>query len=207
VDAQLAVALVNTVRVVRRSRGKLRDVLRSPEGLRTWLDDAHERWPSFPGDALPVDDETVDRLIEVRQALRSLFARAIAPEPPSAADADSLPSAQSALATINDVLREAQVTPHLAWPDGEEPDLHWTVREDLDDRLRAVASLAWAGTRFLNSDRRELLRACPGPLCVLYFVKEHHRQQWCSAACGNRARVNRYYYGRREAETASVDAS
>ncbi|WP_139813476.1 CGNR zinc finger domain-containing protein [Mycobacterium simiae] len=25
-----------------------------------------------------------------------------------------------------------------------------------------------------------------------YFVKEHFRQQWCSAVCGNRARVARH---------------
>ncbi|MFD1151689.1 CGNR zinc finger domain-containing protein [Saccharothrix hoggarensis] len=206
-DTQLALTLVNTVRVVRRTRGRVRDVLRSPEGLRGWLDQVHERWPMFPTHAVPADSATADRLVEVRQALRALFAHAVAPDPPSAPDAHELPDLAVALATVNQVLREAEVTPHLVWPGDGEPDLHWSVPVDLDDRSRAIASLTWVATRFLASPAREQLRACPAPLCVLYFVKEHHRQQWCSSACGNRARVSRYYYGRRESDAVEESAS
>ncbi|WP_317183827.1 CGNR zinc finger domain-containing protein [Intrasporangium sp.] len=38
------------------------------------------------------------------------------------------------------------------------------------------------------------MRACYGPGCVLYFVREHTRREWCSAGCGNRARVARHYH-------------
>ena len=37
------------------------------------------------------------------------------------------------------------------------------------------------------------LRACLAPGCVLYFVADHPRREWCSPACGNRARVARHY--------------
>jgi predicted RNA-binding Zn ribbon-like protein len=37
------------------------------------------------------------------------------------------------------------------------------------------------------------LRACLAPGCVLYFVKDHPRREWCSAGCGNRARAARHY--------------
>jgi predicted RNA-binding Zn ribbon-like protein len=38
-----------------------------------------------------------------------------------------------------------------------------------------------------------LLRACLAPACVLYYVQDHPRRSWCSAACGNRARAARHY--------------
>ena len=31
------------------------------------------------------------------------------------------------------------------------------------------------------------------PGCVLYFIKDHPRREWCSTACGNRARAARHY--------------
>jgi predicted RNA-binding Zn ribbon-like protein len=37
------------------------------------------------------------------------------------------------------------------------------------------------------------LRACGAPGCVLMFVKDHPRREWCSTACGNRARQARHY--------------
>jgi hypothetical protein len=46
------------------------------------------------------------------------------------------------------------------------------------------------------------LRACQAPGCVLYFVKDHPRREWCSTACGNRARAARHYRRHRDhAET------
>ncbi len=37
------------------------------------------------------------------------------------------------------------------------------------------------------------LYPCLGPGCVLYFTRDHPRREWCSDACGNRARVARHY--------------
>jgi predicted RNA-binding Zn ribbon-like protein len=42
------------------------------------------------------------------------------------------------------------------------------------------------------------LRACYAPGCVLYFIKTHPRREWCSVACGNRARAARHYQKVRE---------
>ncbi|WP_433236869.1 CGNR zinc finger domain-containing protein [Streptosporangium sp. CA-135522] len=47
--------------------------------------------------------------------------------------------------------------------------------------------------RMLNGSVEADLRACHAPGCVLFFVKDHHRREWCSAACGNRARAARHY--------------
>jgi predicted RNA-binding Zn ribbon-like protein len=45
----------------------------------------------------------------------------------------------------------------------------------------------------LLADDGDKLRACHAPGCVLYFVKSHPRREWCSVACGNRARAARHY--------------
>ena len=36
------------------------------------------------------------------------------------------------------------------------------------------------------------LRPCVAPGCAYYFVKDSSRREWCSAVCGNRARVARH---------------
>jgi predicted RNA-binding Zn ribbon-like protein len=36
------------------------------------------------------------------------------------------------------------------------------------------------------------------PACVLFFVKNHPRRDYCSPVCGNRARVSRHYERHRE---------
>ena len=45
----------------------------------------------------------------------------------------------------------------------------------------------------LPSLAANLARATHAPGCVLYFVQDHPRREWCSTACGNRARVARHY--------------
>lgn len=60
----------------------------------------------------------------------------------------------------------------------------------------ADAALAWIAdqaVRLFAGPERSALRACQGPGCVLYFVRNHPRREWCSAGCGNRARVARHY--------------
>ncbi|PZF91885.1 hypothetical protein C1I99_22640 [Micromonospora deserti] len=36
---------------------------------------------------------------------------------------------------------------------------------------------------------------------MLYFVADPPRREWCSVACGNRARAARYYRRHREADS------
>lgn len=58
----------------------------------------------------------------------------------------------------------------------------------------ALAAIARSAIGVFGGPRRADLRACQGPGCVLHFVKDHPRREWCSAGCGNRARVSRHYY-------------
>ncbi len=68
----------------------------------------------------------------------------------------------------------------------------------------ATASLlgvvARSGIRLLGGSDRERLRRCPA--CGRYFLSSRVDRRWCSAACGNRARVARHYRRRREAGSA-----
>src|SRR6266851_2221676 len=70
-----------------------------------------------------------------------------------------------------------------------------------EDELRSAIRLRDAVRRL--ADRGDQLRACHAPGCVLYFVKSHPRREWCSVACGNRARAARHYDKIREGRAGS----
>lgn len=59
------------------------------------------------------------------------------------------------------------------------------------DELRA--DIAEATMLFAASDEAVQLRACPAPGCIGFFLPRHGRQEWCSVACGNRARNARFH--------------
>jgi predicted RNA-binding Zn ribbon-like protein len=142
------------------------------------LDDAWLRAVDLPG---PVD---LDQLRDLRRALRRLAADATDdPRRPL----DPMPHA-AALATLN-VLAE-QALPRLSWPADGPPEriLHGPV----------AGVIATLGVELLAGAERSRLRACLAPNCVLYFVKEHTRREWCSPGCGNRARVARHYQRHRQ---------
>lgn len=60
-----------------------------------------------------------------------------------------------------------------------------------------IAALAASALELAGGPLRHDLRACRAPSCVLMFLKDHPRREWCSAACGNRARQARLTSRRR----------
>jgi predicted RNA-binding Zn ribbon-like protein len=56
-----------------------------------------------------------------------------------------------------------------------------------------LAQVAEESIQTLAGESAVALRACQAPGCVLYFVRSHPRREWCSVACGNRARAARHY--------------
>ncbi|WP_125778419.1 CGNR zinc finger domain-containing protein [Antribacter gilvus] len=56
----------------------------------------------------------------------------------------------------------------------------------------------------LLAEGRPRLGACHGPGCVLYFERVPARREWCSAGCGNRARVARHYRKHKGASDGGV---
>ncbi len=141
-------------------------------------------------------------VIEVRTAVRALFARAVAPGRPSAADAGRLPDTVTALEHLNAASARVLVAPRLAWPTGGRPTAGFTLPGHPTLCEQLAAALARAAISFLAGPDLARLRACPAPRCVLYFVQSHARQEWCKPSCGNRARVARHHARHRDAPAA-----
>ena len=57
----------------------------------------------------------------------------------------------------------------------------------------ARAAIARDAIVLLSGPTRQDIRSCHAPGCVLFFLKDHPRREWCSAGCGNRARAARHY--------------
>lgn len=187
----LPVELMNTVWADREG---VHDALRDADGTRAWLHAVSPRAePMTPGelDALTTSDldRLGERLIALRDALRRLAAEATGdPRPAAASDARELRDAVTALN------RAARDTPHwsaLSWTPGQEPARHTRTGGRADSAV--VSAIAEEGITLFAQGARHQLRACLGPGCVLYFLKNHPRREWCSAGCGNRARAARHY--------------
>ncbi|MFI8180111.1 CGNR zinc finger domain-containing protein [Actinacidiphila glaucinigra] len=179
--------LVSTIR--HDGDGGVADDLGDPSALTAWV---REHVPGHGG--FTADGAALTDVLALRRAVRALFARAVAPEPPSSADVRRLMPAEEALAHLNAAAARVPVVPRLVWEAEEAPVARLVPAAEGDDpAARIVAELARAAVGFLAGPERERLRACTAPRCVRYFVKSHGRQEWCKPSCGNRARVARHY--------------
>ncbi|MFI5697247.1 CGNR zinc finger domain-containing protein [Kribbella sp. NPDC051586] len=185
----LAFALAATIK--HDGRGGVADLLATPAEAAAWLADHQDEVTEVLGRPLAVGGEVREELVQVRRAVRALFARTVAPEPPSKADAHRLMDVDAALRMINRAAGRLG-TQKLVWQEGGEPVVEWS-----GGAAEPVAVLVGAVGRstieFLTGPDRARLRACPAARCVKYFLQDDPRQTWCSASCGNRERVNRHY--------------
>jgi predicted RNA-binding Zn ribbon-like protein len=95
----------------------------------------------------------------------------------------------AAVATINETIAAAPETERLRVA---TTGLVRDVVEEAAPVTAALGGVARQGLALVTDDPTPL-RACHAPGCVLYFVKDHPRREWCSLACGNRARAARHY--------------
>jgi predicted RNA-binding Zn ribbon-like protein len=182
----VALQLAATIR--HDGHGGVTDDLETVEGLALWL----EQNADLLADNVIAAESVRERVVEVRRAVRALFARAARPAELKKGDTDSRFDPRVALEQVNAAAGAVSWTYQLDWPDGGDPAIR-SMTSGIDPETRLIAALARAAIDFLASDARERLRACPAPRCVRYFVKEHPQQEWCGPSCGNRARVSRYY--------------
>jgi len=178
-DEPLCIELHNTLYA---DRGANVDGLCDAAGLRAWLDAFAGR---LPGDARAVDLERRDDFLGLRAAVRealqgTLENRAISATALSVLNRYSAGSPQSLRIAQRGRARSSEVRHHGATA--------------TDVVLGAIAADAIA---LVGGPRSAELRRCGAPGCVLMFVKDHPRREWCSAACGNRARQARHYARRR----------
>jgi len=167
-------------------RGVLRDDLATPQEALTWL-----RVNGLP--TASVNSAERGAVVELRTALRTAAAHLAGETRVSGLEADPTVIAtgdvEAALTVINECSPAAPAG-HLALVDGQVQWRNAAPGSTVED---AMAAIATAATAVLLGPDAARLRACHGPRCVLYFTQDHPRRQWCSSACGNRARAARHY--------------
>ncbi|MGW1884516.1 CGNR zinc finger domain-containing protein [Streptomyces sp. NPDC001970] len=188
----LALDLALTIR--HDGHGGVADDLLENEGLTRWV---REREDALTGvldvRGFTADAGTVAGVRDLRAAVRSLFARAVRPGPPSPADAQRLLPDDEALHRLNAAAGAVPTVAHLDWPEDADPVAAHLPVPGAGEREALAAVLARAAIALLAGPDRARLRACHAPRCVRYFLKEHPRQEWCKPSCGNRARVARHH--------------
>jgi predicted RNA-binding Zn ribbon-like protein len=175
-----AVRLMNTVWA---DRAGVHDSLETLAHLQQWAERAGV------GDG-EVDESDLSLARELRDALRRLAADVTHDDRQGAVSANA--DTQAALAVTNRFL--ADCTPVLRQESDQDYSRGWQ-EDGASSFRRELAALALEGADLLAGQG---LRACGGPGCVLYFDRSHSRREWCSAECGNRARVARHYQRKRD---------
>lgn len=168
----LALELASTIFAV---DGQVRDGLSTPADLAAWLSTNYLHVPNATGAS------HLDTFRTLRDAVRELFGAAV----------DGHAPASSAVALLNDVSAAAPQWTRLDWVGSSR---HGTAVEVADDAVVvALAMVARSCIDVLSGPARDRLGRCRAPGCVLFFSRERGRREWCSAQCGNRARVARHY--------------
>ncbi|MFI6448598.1 CGNR zinc finger domain-containing protein [Kitasatospora sp. NPDC050543] len=174
----LPIELANATYAV---RGRLVDGLQSVEQAAAWFRDHRGRFaePIADTDLLAAGPSELAAVRALRDAIRELAAVAVRGGPPP----------RAAVAEVNRQVRSAARWRELSWEAGPQS----LARSAAAPVTTALAEIAEAAVDLFGGDAVGLLRACQAPGCVLYFVKDHPRREWCSAACGTRARAARHY--------------
>ena len=177
-DEPIAIELHNTVYA---AGGAIVDGLADPASAETWLAGLAQRLPDGGDRSGPWP--TAQELVALRDAVRVALHAAVAGAAQDAAELD----------VINRASARAPRSPIAAWRPDADPvaatDHHGASRADV-----VIAALASDAIDLLTGPRRGDLRACGAPGCVLLFLKNHPRREWCSNTCGNRARQARHYH-------------
>ncbi|MFT2016671.1 CGNR zinc finger domain-containing protein [Streptomyces sp. 796.1] len=172
-----ALALVNTRFTV--SHGPV-DLLEDAAAGQLWL----VRHGLLP-DRVALTDQELDRLRELREAVRELLAARAAGREPAAAR----------LVTLNAALAAAPPTPRLAWT-GEGP--RRTAEPAAGDPSgAALAQLADDAAELLTGPDAAQLAECGARGCARWFLRSHAARRWCTTKCGNRVRAARHYAARK----------
>jgi len=191
-DEPLPVELMNTIWA---DGNGVHDALETPQQTAEWLEAVADRLD------IPVEEAELGSIStaqlrqtwiwarDLRDALRRLAADTTGDHRPGAASA--VKDISRALTVLNKAAALAPRWSALELFTGDAPAR--LVRTGKSAQDAAISQCADEAVVLLSAAAGSGLRACQAPGCVLYFVKQHPRREWCSAACGNRARVARHY--------------
>jgi predicted RNA-binding Zn ribbon-like protein len=169
-------------------RGIRQDGLTTPAHLGAWLRDARARLRTRLTDAqllaCTADDLVAAR--DLRDCVRALADAVVRRARP----------APSVVAALNAHVRAASRWRELSWHAGPVA----AEKSNAPPVRQALGEIAAQAVDLFSSPDREQIRACPAPGCVLYFLRQHARREWCSTTCGNRVRAARHYERIRHAQ-------
>ena len=155
-------------------RGEIVDGFAEPDGARAWAE------------AIGLRAEAAGELPALRDAVRDALQAAAAGRAVPLAAREALNAASARNPRSSELLADGSIA--------------------LSDR-GATATDVVVGTLAAETiallARPDDLRVCGAPGCVLMFLKDHPRREWCSSACGNRARQARHYARTRVASSAA----
>lgn len=172
------VRLMNTIWADRHG---VHDAMTTREHVQLWLD------RSELGDSAKATASDVESFRELRDALRRIAADVVHDDRLAAqSKTEDLATAISDLNT-----QIGRRTPRFKRVGAASFAMVWELEVIGVDRLRS--DIAMESLALFTGEAASRLRACHAPGCVLYFIKDHPRREWCSARCGNRARVARHY--------------
>jgi predicted RNA-binding Zn ribbon-like protein len=178
-DEPPAVELYNTLYVF---GGQAIDGLADRDGLKSWL---AALGPRLPVAAKAVDLERLDEFVTLRAAVRDAL--------------DAVSSGRRVPVAAATALNAAAARdPHSLELTGAGAGVRHHAADATDVALAALASDAIA---LVAGPLATKLHACGAPSCVLMFLGTDRRRDWCSTACGNRARQARHYARVRDAKT------
>ena len=161
------------------------DDLITPAGLHDWLATADHRYAADASE-VPGPGELAEAR-RLRDSLRRLAAFATDDARPAAQS--PVDNADDAVAAVNRAVTHRPHA-HLVLRCGQ---LHRDRPTPTSPTHVALADLAHDSIDMLTGADATKLRACHAPGCVRYFLRSHPRREWCSEACGNRARAARHY--------------
>jgi predicted RNA-binding Zn ribbon-like protein len=186
----LPVELMNTIWA---DRDGVHDSLADAEGTQAWLQAIAPRIDLTGSDMEQAMSHSPQRARDAARSLRDALRRlaAAATDDDRKAATSVIADTATAIDLVNHAARNATNRPVLV----VGGDGTWSRHtEPADDPVSAtLAGIARQAIDLFTGPGRGDLRTCHAPGCVLYFVKQHPRREWCSAACGNRARVARHY--------------
>jgi predicted RNA-binding Zn ribbon-like protein len=176
-DEPAAIELHNTIyAVVGQTCDGLADVASSAAFLSLITPRLTSREP--PAGPAPNPQQLMTLRATVRDALHSIVnATALAPE--TAAALNRYASAARSSGTVQ-IAADGSVTDGVDWHGASCTEV-------------LLAAFAADTIELLTGPNREQVKACGAPGCVLLYLHDHPRRQWCSNACGNRARQARHY--------------
>jgi predicted RNA-binding Zn ribbon-like protein len=171
------------------------DALAENADVQAWVRAVGRRMRLTPplGDTEVITIAEAQRLVELRDAIRRFAAEQT--HDPRSLGQSAVPDKSTAISIVNAAAAASFVSSELVLdgPKLTRRDV-WVGGSFVDAFIAVIAREA---IELMASPQWQQLRPCVAPGCAYYFLKEHFRREWCSALCGNRARVARHAQRRR----------